>query len=226
MSFHILHIMERFNSVLQSPNVTVAGMLEGAETIKKMLEEIQTEKKFNEIFVDTNTRAGELGLEPLTLPRARKVPKRFQSDLYVAPKAVSVEEHYRKEYYKVIESAKVNLKEYFSSTDIDLYCKLTDSLLTDKVDVETLSKYPELSDHQNLKLQLSFFKSQFNPKNIYDCKKIFQNMKTEVREMFPMVENLLKLILISPASSCSAERSFSALRRLKGYLRSTMTQKN
>ncbi len=28
-----------------------------------------------------------------------------------------------------------------------------------------------------------------------------------------------------PASSCEAERSFSALRRLKTYLRSTMTQK-
>ena len=130
----------------------------------------------------------------------------------MAPKAVSVEEHYRNEYYKVTESAKYNLKEYFSSTDIDHYCKLTESLLTDKVDVETLSKYPELSDSLFLNLQRSFFKSQFQPKSISDCKKNVQNMKTEVREMFSMVENLLKLILISPASSCSAERSFSALR--------------
>ena len=51
MSFPLLCIMEQFNTALQSPNVTVAGMLEGAETIKKQLEEIQTEKKFNEIFV-------------------------------------------------------------------------------------------------------------------------------------------------------------------------------
>ena len=39
-------------------------------------------------------RAGELGLEPLTFPRARKVPKRYQPGTYVAPKAVSIEEHY------------------------------------------------------------------------------------------------------------------------------------
>ena len=42
--------------------------------------------------------------------------------------------------------------------------------------------------------------------------------------MFPQVENLLRLLLVSPASSCEAERSFSALRRIKTWLRSTMTQ--
>ena len=35
---------------------------------------------------------------------------------------------------------------------------------------------------------------------------------------------MLKLLLVSPASSAEAERSFSALRRLKTWLRSTMTE--
>ena len=51
-----------------------------------------------------------------------------------------------------------------------------------------------------------------------------KNMKPEVGSMFPQVENLLRLLLLSPASSCEAERSFSALRRIKTWLRSTMTQ--
>ena len=42
--------------------------------------------------------------------------------------------------------------------------------------------------------------------------------------MFVQVESLLKLCLLSPASPCAAERSFSTFRRLKTYLRSTMTQ--
>ena len=49
-------------------------------------------------------------------------------------------------------------------------------------------------------------------------------MKPEIRKMFLMVERLLRILLTSPASSCSAERSFSALRRLKTYLRSSMSQ--
>ena len=49
-------------------------------------------------------------------------------------------------------------------------------------------------------------------------------MEPNVRCMFPAFEKLLRLLLISPASSCEAERSFSALRKLKTWLRSTMTQ--
>ena len=54
--------------------------------------------------------------------------------------------------------------------------------------------------------------------------KVFREMEPNVRCMLPAVEKLLRLLLISPASSCEAERSFSALRRLKTWLRSTMTQ--
>ena len=45
-----------------------------------------------------------------------------------------------------------------------------------------------------------------------------------MRRLFPAVENLLRLLLTSSASSCEAERSLSALCRLKTWLRSTMTQ--
>ena len=42
--------------------------------------------------------------------------------------------------------------------------------------------------------------------------------------MFDQVEQLVRLLLIIPASSAEAERSFSSLRRLKSYLRTTMKQ--
>ena len=38
------------------------------------------------------------------------------------------------------------------------------------------------------------------------------------------VTKLLKLLLVMPATNAESERSFSALRRLKSYLRSTMSQ--
>jgi hypothetical protein len=49
-------------------------------------------------------------------------------------------------------------------------------------------------------------------------------MVPEVRVLFTAVEQLLRLMLICPVSSCAAERSFSALRRLKNWLRSSMSQ--
>ena len=49
-------------------------------------------------------------------------------------------------------------------------------------------------------------------------------MEPNVKCMLPGVEKLPRLLLISPISSFKAEQSFSALRKLKTWLRSTMTQ--
>ena len=42
--------------------------------------------------------------------------------------------------------------------------------------------------------------------------------------MLPEFSKALKILSVIPATSCSAERSFSSLRRLKTYLRNTMAQ--
>ena len=47
-----------------------------------------------------------------------------------------------------------------------------------------------------------------------------------MRAMFPHVEALIRLLLVNPASSATAVRSFSSLRRLKTYLRSTCGRLN
>ena len=42
--------------------------------------------------------------------------------------------------------------------------------------------------------------------------------------MMPQFAKAMNIYSVIPATSCSCERSFSALRRLKTYLRSTMSQ--
>jgi len=63
----------------------------------------------------------------------------------------------------------------------------------------------------------------FRRRRTVDAVVKMRNMLPEVQAEFPQVTTLLKLLLVSPASSAEAERSFSALRRLKTWLRSTMT---
>ena len=48
--------------------------------------------------------------------------------------------------------------------------------------------------------------------------------ENDLFDMFPEFSNVAHILAVIPATSCSAERSFSALRRLKTYLRSTMGQ--
>ena len=61
-------------------------------------------------------------------------------------------------------------------------------------------------------------------KTVHDVISVFRrdtNGTTSV--LLGEVAKLMKLFMVLPSCSCSAERSFSTLRRLKTYLRSTMT---
>ena len=54
--------------------------------------------------------------------------------------------------------------------------------------------------------------------------KNFQKMSPGMRGNFSEVVILIKLLLIAPATNAVSERSCSTLRRIKTYLRTTMTQ--
>jgi hypothetical protein len=45
-----------------------------------------------------------------------------------------------------------------------------------------------------------------------------------LHEILPIFYELSTILATTPATSCSAERAFSGLRRIKTYLRSTMRQ--
>ncbi|KAI6658174.1 Zinc finger MYM-type protein 1-like [Oopsacas minuta] len=101
--------------------------------------------------------------------------------------------------------------------------KLENVLTSGKVDLDVISKYPEL-DKCSLQMQLEIFKHNYKPDTLSDAKLSYRSMTPEVRSLFPQVVVLLKLLLVCPVSSCECECSFSALRRLKTWLRATMTQ--
>ncbi|XP_050055154.1 uncharacterized protein LOC114132981 [Aphis gossypii] len=46
-------------------------------------------------------------------------------------------------------------------------------------------------------------------------------IKSNLQDVFPYISIALRMFLCCPASNCSAERSFSALKRIKTYLRSS-----
>lgn len=60
--------------------------------------------------------------------------------------------------------------------------------------------------------------------SLSDAVSALKCMPPELRAEYSEVEKLVCLLLVSPAASAEAERSFSTLRRLKTWLRSTMTQ--
>jgi len=142
--------------------------------------------------------------------------------------ATTVEEYYRQAFFSFIDAAKTQLSERFdaNSRGLSTYLLFERVLLSGQAtdtDVGLLEAYPEL-DVARLAVQLAMFRSQFDYHTLHEAKASLQGMTPEVRTMFSEVEQLVRLMLLCPVSSCEAERSFSCLRRLKTWLRSTMTQ--
>ena len=60
--------------------------------------------------------------------------------------------------------------------------------------------------------------------SVHDVLYILSELSVAERTAFSGVWSILKLLLVLPATNATSERSFSALRCVKTYLRSTMTQ--
>lgn len=59
---------------------------------------------------------------------------------------------------------------------------------------------------------------------IFDLKRYFSSLSGGQRALMSEVSLLMQLVLVMPATKATSERSFSALWRVKTYLRSTMLQ--
>ena len=220
----ILSRLEQFNKSLQCEGATVSGMITAAECIVQELRRLCTDDQFNAIFSEVREMIELHDLDPVVVPRVRRPPKRFcgAAEPFVA---ATPEENYRVVYFSAIDDAVMQLSERFNKESVGLrsYLQLEAMLLSGQVNRDVCKQYPELNSDR-LSLQLGMFADQNEYTTLQQAQTVVQNMTPEVRSMFPQVECLIRLTLLCPASSCTAERSFSALRWLKTWLRSTMTQ--
>jgi len=118
----------------------------------------------------------------------------------------------------------VQCNERFSQDGLQRLQKLEDVLITGNIDA-VVDEYPELNA-MALEVQLKMFQANYTCTTSSEVADIFREMVPEVRHLFKQVEILLRLLMVVPASSAEAERSFSALRRLKTWLRTMMTRLN
>ena len=61
--------------------------------------------------------------------------------------------------------------------------------------------------------------------SIFDVKDYFTSLSQGQQSLLSEVKKVLQLVLVMPATNATSERSFSALRRVKTYLRTKMSQK-
>ena len=144
-----------------------------------------------------------------------------------------VEDHYRVIYFEALDLSTSCIKDRFNQPGYKSYAKVQALLLK----AAAAKPYEE-----ELRFVLSFYGSDFDSMLLPTHLEIFsQNFQAEGKvvvsdiltfrsctpgqlQLMSQVSQLVRLLLVMPATNAGSERSFSAVRRIKTYLRSTMTQ--
>ena len=120
----------------------------------------------------------------------------------------------------------VKLKARFSvegkSVDLGKYRELC-TVFKEGEFPKSLRDYKEL-DYMKLNAEATRFREVTGVSSLHEAKLAYRGMNDMERAFFPQVFKFMKILLACPVSSSTAERSFSALRRLKTWLRNSLSQ--
>jgi len=148
-----------------------------------------------------------------------------------APPPSKPEDYHRvNTFYTSLDKVLAEIETRFSGNDQDVLCALGDITLSDS---PTSASFDRVARYHNLDRELlqadqclfCQFKAAHVGKSIKTTVEVIEVLNANsLYEMTPEFSKVASILAVIPATSCSAERSLSGLRRLKTYLRSTMGQ--
>ncbi|XP_068739132.1 zinc finger MYM-type protein 1-like [Montipora capricornis] len=134
-------------------------------------------------------------------------------------------------YFTSLDKVLAEIEARFGGNDQDVLCALGDITLSDSPAIRSfnlVSSYYSLDRdllQADQRLFCQFKKAHLEPKSLKTAADVIETLHANrLFEMVPEFSKVVSILAVIPATSCSAERSFSRLRRLKTYLRSTMGQ--
>ena len=195
----------------------------------------RNDENFNKFYLSVlqESERTEHVKEP-KLPKLRKVPKRIdggaESHVYQTPK-----EHYRRIFFEVIDCISGEITNRFDQPSFT-FIQSVEEILIDAANGKEVQNPPAVTecyrndlDFDRLSQQLrslhdlcSHYRKVTNVDSITQA--LVESDNRAIRAMLSEVRKLLQLYLTVPVTSSTSERSFSALRQIKTYLRNTMTQ--
>ena len=198
-------------SVLQTKSMDIVYCLFMVESTMQKIKQIR-DAKFEEIWTFVTENYGE------------PVCKRKQT--------LSPKEKYSQEFHEIFDSILLQLEARFGSMEKLEFIELLDCNKFKKYDVnfpvkafESLKKsYSVFFEFSRLRSELSVLYSheQFAKKNVAELLK--HMLESDLHIGLPEIYKLMNLVMTIPITTASVERSFSALKRIKSYLRSSQSE--
>ena len=196
-------------------------------SLVKTLQEVTLSQRgtFPRFWEEVTREAERLGIEQPRLGRQRRPPWRL--DQGADPhRPATPEDHYRRVYTEAIDWMAGAMAGRFPS-DETVLATAERALLT--AEAEALKKTAEFYrlDLERLRLHSCMLADLARERGVLmndigDARNLLRD--AALRHVLPAATELLTLILTAPATSCTAERTFSQLRRMKSWLRSSISQ--
>ena len=229
----LLRITDNLSQTLQKKSYSAnEGQLIAVQT-KKTLIQMRSEECFDLFGGKVHNLRSDKDVEDPVLPRRRRRPMRLEDGLAPPEYDSSPKLLYRRVYYEAIDLLLQAIGDRFDQDGYKIYSVIESLFLKAirKEDYsEELTKMAEVYGNDlnipNLQTQLFVLASNV-PQDVHDVhtlKKHLQRLSSAEKELICEVIRLMKIVLVMPATNCTSERSFSALRRLKTYLRANMSQ--
>ena len=237
----VLKHTDNLSKTLQSPKLSAAEGQHIATMTVATLQSLRSDTDFDIFWTKVEGIRESLDVDEPTLPRnsKRKVPKRYDDGASEGDHPRNCKDFYRKEYYEALDLIINSIKSRFDQPGYRAYRNLQDLLIKavkrenyDDCFSFVCSFYGDDINPDQLRLHLDILSTNFSlipdevssSITIFDVKDYIFSLSPQERDLMSEVITILKLVLVMPSTNAISERSFSALRRVKTYLRSTMTQ--
>lgn len=237
LSEMILRHTDKLSQTLQSPDLSSVEGHEVAMLTVKTLQTLRSDANFDLFWKKVEGRRSEWDVEEPQLPRRHKTPRRYEEGSSEGSFHTTVEGLYRQSYFEVIDFAVSSITDRFDQDGFRVYSNVEQLLFKASSgqnyenEFSVVCDFYEDLDKEELESQLKVFQTLCKEKmeigerpSVKLLKKILLSLSPAQRSLLNVVILAFHILLVMPATNATSERSFSALRRIKSYLRSTMTQ--
>ena len=239
LAYLIFVSVEQLATTLQAKDVNAQICLESGLAAKNFLSRHRTDDYFNILFKSAVADSENITDKPV-LPRQKRVPKRID-DGSSGHSFTCPEDYHRSQYFEAVDIILNELDSRFDQRDLAVL-KEIENLLINSINMNITLPSTELKELYKDDINFSSLETQLymlpdflktcNDSNEAKIKTVtsihticdLMNNSTFGKSMFTEIHKLLTIYLTVPMTSATAERSFSALRRVKDYTRTTMTQ--
>lgn len=231
----ILKHTDNLSKTLQNQSLTASEGQQVAELTCQTLERIRTAEAFDLFWKNVMLLQEQKGVNEPVLPRKRKAPARFELGSGIGHQPNTPKDLFRQDYFECLDFIVACIRDRFNQPGYGVLKNLEGLLLkatrNENYDIEldfVLDFYKDDFQPFCLRTQLELLTTAFSPcekkPTLLEIRDYFKSLSPAQRDSMSEVCILLKLLMVMPATNAVSERSASGVRRVKTYLRSTMSQ--